>query len=102
MQRLKARDANGLAELSGPAYHEPGPMAGTYVREYGEAADGHVEVTVPDSAVPYFNPVRLTYEKTGQRQELMLVKDGGHRRIGLGDGDPAADMQACVLCRARG
>lgn len=54
------------------------------------AAGGHVEVTVLEGAVDYFNPVTVTYEKTGQRQELLLVKDDGHWWIGLGDGDPAA------------
>lgn len=89
-QRLRARDVNGLAELSGPAYRNPGPVAEKYVRELGAAAAGHVEVTVLESAVPSFDPVRLTYEKTGERQEPMLVEDDGHRWIGLGDGDPAA------------
>jgi hypothetical protein len=90
VQRLRARDVNGLTELSGPAYRAPEPVAEKYVRELGAAAAGHVEVTVLESAVPYFNPVRLTYERTGERQELLLVKDDGHWWIGLGDGDPAA------------
>ncbi|MEU6275295.1 hypothetical protein ABZ871_23205 [Streptomyces populi] len=90
VQRLKAKDAEGIAELAGPAYERPGPTAAEYVREYGRAADGPVEVTVLEGVVPYFNPVTVTYERTGQRQELLLVKDDGHWWIGLGDGDPAA------------
>ncbi|MFG3722560.1 amidase domain-containing protein [Streptomyces massasporeus] len=34
--------------------------------------------------------VTVAYEETGQRQNLLLVKDDGHWWIGLGDGDPAA------------
>ncbi|WP_371661464.1 hypothetical protein [Streptomyces sp. NBC_00280] len=90
VQRLKDGDSKGLAELAGPAYKEPGPTAAKYVREYGEAAGGHVEVTVLEGSVDYFNPVTVEYEETGQRQELLLVKDDGHWWIGLGDGDPAA------------
>ncbi|WRZ88410.1 hypothetical protein OHB54_04695 [Streptomyces sp. NBC_01007] len=92
VQRLKDGDAKGVARLAGPAYKEPGPAAAKYVREYGEAAGGHVEVTVLEGVVDYFNPVTVTYEETGQRQELLLVKDDGHWWIGLGDGDPAAGM----------
>jgi hypothetical protein len=93
VQRLKAGDVRGVAELAGPAYKKPGPAARTYVRKYGEAAGGHVEVTVLEGVVDYFNPVTVTYEQTGQRQELLLVKDDGHWWIGLGDGDPAAGMR---------
>lgn len=92
VQRLKAGDAKGLAALAGPDYKEPGADASKYVREYGEAAGGHVEVTVLEGSVDYFNPVRVTYEKTGQQQELTLVKDDGHWWVALGDGDPAAGM----------
>ncbi|MFD8233831.1 hypothetical protein ACFV20_18375 [Streptomyces sp. NPDC059696] len=90
VQRLKDGDAEGLAELAGPAYRQPGPTAARYVREYGEAAGGQVEVTVREGSVDYFNPVTVAYEKTGQRQNVLLVKDDGHWWIGLGDGDPAA------------
>ncbi|MGC0334443.1 hypothetical protein RKD23_007433 [Streptomyces sp. SAI-170] len=90
VQRLKDDDAEGVAELAGPDYDKPGPTAATYVREYGEAADGHVDVTVLESPVDYFNPITVTYEETGQRQQLLLVRDDGHWWIGLGDGDPAA------------
>ncbi|MFF7046573.1 hypothetical protein ACIP4T_32280 [Streptomyces massasporeus] len=90
VQRLKDGDAKGLAELAGPAYKQPGPAAAKYVREYGEAASGQVEVTVLEGSVDYFNPVTVAYEETGQRQNLLLVKDDGHWWIGLGDGDPAA------------
>ncbi|MFD7246436.1 amidase domain-containing protein [Streptomyces massasporeus] len=90
VQRLKYGDAEGLAELAGPAYEQPGPAAAKYVREYGEAASGQVEVTVLEGSVDYFNPVTVAYEETGQRQNLLLVKDDGHWWIGLGDGDPAA------------
>ncbi|MET9905145.1 hypothetical protein [Streptomyces sp. NPDC006446] len=38
------------------------------------------------------SPVTVTYERTDQRQELLLVKDDGRWWIGLGDGDPAAGM----------
>ncbi|MFE2534613.1 hypothetical protein [Streptomyces sp. NPDC059371] len=92
VQRLKAGDAKGIAELAGPAYRRPGPAAAKYVREYGQAAGGPVEVTVREGVVSYFNPVTVTYKDTGQRQELLLVKDDGHWWIGLGDGDPAAGM----------
>ncbi|MET8102880.1 hypothetical protein ABZV29_41745 [Streptomyces sp. NPDC005236] len=92
VQRLKDGDATGVAELAGPAYKEPGPAAAKYVREYGEAAGGHVEVTVLEGVVDYFNSVTVTYEETGQRQDLLLVKDDGHWWIGLGDGDPAAGI----------
>ncbi|OUD00606.1 hypothetical protein [Streptomyces swartbergensis] len=90
VQRLKDGDAKGLAELAGPAYKQPGPAAAMYVREYGEAAGGHVKVTVLEGSVDYFNPVTVVYEEPGQRQELLLVKDDGHWWVGLGDGDPAA------------
>lgn len=90
VQRLKDGDAKGLAELAGPAYKQPGAAAAKYVREYGKAAGGHVEVTVLEGPVDYFNPVTVAYEETGQRQELLVVKNDGHWWIGLGDGDPAA------------
>ncbi|MET7988825.1 hypothetical protein [Streptomyces sp. NPDC005281] len=45
-----------------------------------------------EGVVDYFNSVTVTYEETGQRQDLLLVKDDGHWWIGLGDGDPAAGM----------
>ncbi|MFF2217613.1 hypothetical protein [Streptomyces antibioticus] len=90
VQRLKDGDAGGVAELAGPAYKEPGPTAAEYVRAYGEAAGGHVDVTVLEGSVDYFNPIAVTYEQTGQRQDLVLVKDDGHWWISLGDGDPAA------------
>ncbi|MET9134589.1 hypothetical protein [Streptomyces antibioticus] len=90
VQRLKAGDVGGVAELAGPAYKEPGPTAAQYVREYGEAAGGHVDITVLEGSVDYFNPITVTYQQTGRRQELLLVKDDGHWWIGLGDGDPAA------------
>jgi hypothetical protein len=90
VQRLKDDDAEGVASLAGPAYNKPGPTAARYVREYGEAAGGHVDVTVLEGPVDYFNPITVTYKKTMQKQELLLVKDDGHWWIGLGDGDPAA------------
>ncbi|MFE5759492.1 hypothetical protein ACFQ7M_19695 [Streptomyces massasporeus] len=90
VQRLKDGDAQGLAELAGPAYKQPGAAAARYVREYSEAAGGRVEVIVLEGTVDYFNPVTVVYEETGQRQNLLLVKDDGHWWIGLGDGDPAA------------
>ncbi|MFJ5780057.1 hypothetical protein [Streptomyces sp. NPDC093094] len=92
VQRLKDGDAKGIAELAGPDYKKPGPTAVTYVRKYGEAAGGHVDVTVLEGTVDYFSPITVTYEETGQRQELLLVKDDGHWWLGLGDGDPAAGM----------
>ena len=90
VQRLKGGDAKGIAELAGPAYKQPGPIAAKYVREYGQAAGGPVDVTVLEGPVSYFNSVTVAYKQTGQRQELLLVKDDGHWWIGLGDGDPAA------------
>ncbi|MFF8534730.1 hypothetical protein ACF07B_22820 [Streptomyces sp. NPDC015532] len=92
VQRLKDGDAQGIAHLAGPAYERPGPTAAKYVREYGRAAGGPVEVTVREGVVSYFNSVTVAYGETGQRQELLLVKDDGHWWIGLGDGDPAAGM----------
>ncbi|WP_237406780.1 hypothetical protein [Streptomyces sp. M2CJ-2] len=92
VQRLKDGDAKGIAELAGPAYKQPGPAAAKYVREYGQAAGGPVEVTVLEGSVPYFNPVTVAYKQSGQRQALLLVKDDGHWWIGLGDGDPAAGL----------
>lgn len=94
MQRLKAEDAEGLAQLSGPDFDKPGPEARKLVREYAAGAQGHVEATVLEGAVPYFNQVELVYEKTGKRQELLLVKDEGNWWIGLGDGDPAAGLSS--------
>ncbi|WP_392962965.1 hypothetical protein [Streptomyces sp. LN245] len=94
VQRLKDGDAKGIADLAGPAYKQPGPAAAEYVREYGRAAGGPVEVTVLEGVVSYFNSVTVAYKETGQRQELLLVKDDGHWWIGLGDGDPAAGMQS--------
>ena len=94
VQRLKAGDVEGLAELAGPAYGGGRVAAYEHVREFGEGARGHVDVTVVEGAVDYFNPVRLTYEKTGQEQELLLVQDDGHWWVGLGEGDPAAGRQA--------
>ncbi|WP_246212903.1 hypothetical protein [Streptomyces abyssomicinicus] len=92
VQRLKDGNAKGIAELAGPAYEQPGPTAAKYVREYGQAAGGPVEVTVLEGVVPYFNSVTVAYKQSGQRQELLLVKNDGHWWIGLGDGDPAAGM----------
>ncbi|MEU4170809.1 hypothetical protein AB0F46_28515 [Streptomyces sp. NPDC026665] len=92
VQRLKDGDAKGIADLAGPAYRQPGPTAAKYVRLYGQAAGGPVDVTVREGVVSYFNSVTVAYSKTGQRQELLLVKDDGHWWIGLGDGDPAAGM----------
>jgi hypothetical protein len=92
LQRLKDGDAKGIAELAGPAYRRPGPTAAEYVREYSRAAGGPVEVTVLEGAVPYFSPVTVAYKRSGQRQELLLVKDDGHWWIGLGAGDPAAGL----------
>ncbi|MFF6781798.1 hypothetical protein [Streptomyces sp. NPDC012510] len=90
VQRLEAGDVEGLMELAGPAYRETRGAAYEHVREFGEGARGPVEVTVLEAPVDYFNPVRITYERTGQEQELLLVKDDGYWWIGLGDGDPAA------------
>ncbi|MFF3891462.1 hypothetical protein [Streptomyces sp. NPDC001914] len=92
VQRLKDGDAKGIAELAGPAYRQPEPTAAKYVRLYGQAAGGPVDVTVREGVVSYFNSVTVAYRETGQRQELLLVKDDGHWWIGLGDGDPAAGM----------
>lgn len=52
VQRLKHGDAKELAELAGPAFREPGPDAAKYVRDYGKAADGHVEATVLEGKFP--------------------------------------------------
>ncbi|UUU24237.1 hypothetical protein [Streptomyces sp. DSM 40750] len=93
VQRLKAGDVEGLAELAGPAYSGARSEAYEHVREFGEGARGHVDVTVPAGSVDYFNAIRLTYEKTDQQQELLLVKDDGYWWVGLGEGDPAAGDQ---------
>ncbi|GGX08456.1 hypothetical protein [Streptomyces chryseus] len=90
VQRLEAGDAEGLARLAGPDYDRPDADARTLVRKYGAGARGHVEATVAEGLVDYFSQVHLAYEKTGQRQELLLVKDDGHWWVALGDGDPAA------------
>ncbi|MBT2491577.1 hypothetical protein J7E96_24225 [Streptomyces sp. ISL-96] len=90
VQRLKAGDAEGLARLAGPDFGQPGADARKFVREYADDAQGRVEATVVEGVVPYFNRVGLAYEKTGRRQELLLVKDDGHWWVALGDGDPAA------------
>ncbi|MEH0635660.1 hypothetical protein [Streptomyces bottropensis] len=90
VQRLKAGDVDGLMELAGPAYDGTRGAAYEHVREFGEGARGHVDVTVLEGVVDYFNPVRLTYGSTGQKQELLLVKDDGYWWVGLGEGDPAA------------
>ncbi|MER6159795.1 hypothetical protein ABT147_30315 [Streptomyces sp. NPDC001868] len=92
VQRLKAGDVEGLMELAGPAYEGTRGDAYEQVREFGEGARGHVDVTVLEGDVDYFNPIRLTYDRTDQQQELLLVKDDGHWWIELGDGDPAAGM----------
>ncbi|MGW1671839.1 hypothetical protein [Streptomyces sp. NPDC002324] len=90
VQRLKAGDVEGLMELAGPAYDGTRGAAYEHVREFGEGARGHVDVTVLEGVVDYFNPVRLTYGGTDQKQELLLVKDDGYWWVGLGEGDPAA------------
>lgn len=92
VQRLKAGDVEGLTELAGPAYDGTRGAAYEQVREFGEGARGHVDVTVLEGVVDYFNPVRLTYDRTGQKQELLLVKDDGYWWVGLGEGDPAAGL----------
>ncbi|GAA1524611.1 hypothetical protein GCM10009730_36220 [Streptomyces albidochromogenes] len=92
VQRLKAGDAEGLARLAGPDYDRPDAEARTLVGKYGAGARGHVEATVAEGLVDYFQQVELVYDKTGQRQELLLVKDDGHWWVALGDGDPAAGM----------
>lgn len=93
VQRLRAGDVEGLAELAGPAYDGARSAAYDQVREFGEGARGHVDVTVLEGPVDYFNAIRLTYEKTDQQQELLLVKDDGYWWVGLGEGDPAAGDQ---------
>ena len=90
VQRLKAGDVEGLMELAGPAYEGTRGAAYEQVREFGEGARGPVDVTVLEGVVDYFNPVRLTYDRTGQEQELLLVKDDGYWWVALGEGDPAA------------
>ncbi|MGX1884833.1 hypothetical protein [Streptomyces sp. NPDC055287] len=90
VQRLKAKDAEGLAKLAGPDYDRPDAEAREYVREYARGAQGHVEAAVAGGVVDYFNQVDLVYEKTGKKQELLLVHDDGHWWVALGDGDPAA------------
>lgn len=52
VQRLKAGDAKGIAELVSPAYKQPGPIAAKYVRMYGQAAGGSVEATVLEESSP--------------------------------------------------
>ncbi|MGW0550395.1 hypothetical protein [Streptomyces altiplanensis] len=94
VQRLKAEDAEGLAQLAGPDYDRPGPEARGLVREYGAGARGHVEATVLESDVPYFNQVELVYQKTGKRQKLLLVRDERNWWIAIGEGDPAAGLEA--------
>ncbi|MFF9040942.1 hypothetical protein ACF090_36385 [Streptomyces sp. NPDC014892] len=93
VQRLKAGDVEGLMELAGPAYDGTRGAAYEQVREFGEGARGHVDVTVLEGSVDYFNPVRLTYDRTDQQQELLLVKDDGHWWVALGEGDPAAGKE---------
>ncbi|WP_256096967.1 hypothetical protein [Streptomyces agglomeratus] len=90
VQRLKAEDAAGLAKLAGPDFDQPDAEARRHVRDYAVSARGHVEATVVEGVVDYFNQVDLVYEKTGKRQELLLVHDDGHWWVALGDGDPAA------------
>ncbi|MDT0573490.1 hypothetical protein RM704_39650 [Streptomyces sp. DSM 3412] len=90
VQRLKAGDVEGLMELAGPAYGGTRGAAYEQVREFGEGARGPVDVTVLEGVVDYFNPVRLRYDRTGQEQELLLVKDDGYWWVALGEGDPAA------------
>ena len=92
VQRLKAGDVEGLMELAGPAYDGTRLAAREHVREFGEGARGHVDVTVLEGVVDYFNPVRLTYDRTDQKQELLLVRDDGYWWVGLGEGDPAAGV----------
>lgn len=53
VQRLKAGDVEGLAKLSGPAYEHPQGDAATFVREYADGAEGHVEAVVVEGTVPY-------------------------------------------------
>ncbi|MFE7772560.1 hypothetical protein ACFU5O_01390 [Streptomyces sp. NPDC057445] len=90
VQRLRARDAEGLARLAGPAYPQPRGDAKRFVDAYAAGAQGHVDVTVAEGPVPYFNQVTLAYERTGRRQDLLLVHDDGDWWIALGEGDPAA------------
>ncbi|MBT2511674.1 hypothetical protein J7I98_39040 [Streptomyces sp. ISL-98] len=90
VQRLKANDAEGLAKLAGPAFDQPDAEARKFVQEYAAGAQGHVEATVVEGVVDYFNRVDLVYEKTGQRQKILLVHDDGHWWVALGDGDSAA------------
>ncbi|MGW7053161.1 hypothetical protein [Streptomyces sp. NPDC054887] len=91
-ERLKAGDAEGLARLAGPDFDRPDAEARRIVRTYAAGARGHIEATVAEGVADYFNRVDLVYEKTGERQELLLVKDDGHWWVALGDGDPAAGM----------
>jgi hypothetical protein len=94
VQRLKAKDAEGLAQLAGPDFDQPDAEARKYVRKYAAGAQGHVEATVVEGVVDYFNQVDLVYEKTGEKQELLLVHDDGHWWVALGDGDPAAGNES--------
>jgi hypothetical protein len=90
VQRLAAGDSAGLVELAAPSYGgDLASAADELVREYGEAAGGHVDVTVVEGSVDSFNPIRVAFDKTGQQQELLLIKDDGHWWLELGEGDPA-------------
>lgn len=90
VQRLKAKDAEGLAKLAGPDFDQPDAEARKLVRKYAAGAHGHVEATVVEGVVDYFNQVNLVFEKTGEKQELLLVHDDGHWWVALGEGDSAA------------
>ncbi|MGR8008113.1 hypothetical protein [Streptomyces hypolithicus] len=93
VQRLKAEDVASLAALAGPDYDRPDPEARKLVRTYAAGARGQVTAEVREGVVPYFNEVTLTYEKTGRRQQLLLVHDDGTWWLALGEGDPAAGQE---------
>ncbi|MGQ4376227.1 hypothetical protein ACN6K9_006380 [Streptomyces sp. SAS_267] len=84
VQRLKDGDAQGIAHLAGPAYERPGPTAAKYVREYGRAAGGPVEVTV----------------REGGRQ-LLQLGDGGVRGNRSAAGAAAGEGRRALVDRPR-
>ncbi|MER6451696.1 hypothetical protein ACFV2Z_13190 [Streptomyces sp. NPDC059688] len=90
VQRLRAGDADGLADLGAPWYTGRDRAARDLVDRYRAHAGGAAEAIVRDPAVPDLAGVELRFGD-GRRQTLGISRD--HDDVWwlqLGDGDPVA------------
>jgi hypothetical protein len=90
VQRLAARDAEGLAELGAPWFKGRGPAAHGLVARYGgEVATAPVEVLVADPVATHLAAAELRFSD-GRMQRMELSRADGIWYLQLGTGDPVA------------